>query len=145
MTEAYLELMGQKTIILEKILTLTKGTVFSGEKQDAEKDAEAFAELYERREKIIKRIEKIEAEMAALNLPPAFGPEMNEAVDSIIDQQKAIAAQLLKLDEANTEMYHKIKAHVQLDMKNVRQGLDVNEAYADTYVTGEGSYFDKKN
>ena len=145
----YLELMEQKTAVLERILDITRKVVLTGEKDVAEKEGEEFSNLYERREPILKRIAKIDADLKieAMGLPPLDEPEYKDRLTAIIDKQKDVATQLLALDEANVKIYEKLKAHMQGNMKNVRQTIDVNEKYLDLepYESAQGYYFDKKN
>jgi hypothetical protein len=139
--------MEEKTAVLERILAITKEAVFTGKQTEAEKEADSFVTLYERRTNILKRIEKIDAALKteAMGLPPMDKPEYMAKLTTIKDAQKAIAAQLLALDEANVKTYEQIKAHIQNGLKTVRQTIDVNEKYLDMFEPDQGSYFDKKN
>ena len=141
----FLELMEKKTVALEKILGITKATVFSGEVGSAEADAEAFAILYERRENILKRVEKADAAMKELDLLEDVSDDFPKRFAVMKAKQRDIAEQLLALDKANMKAYDIIKAHLQGGLKTVRQTRDVNEKYLDGYDDTEGYYFDKKN
>ena len=144
-TQEYLELMQQKTAILERVLELTRGEVFTGEVEVAEKEAEAFANLYERRDNILKRMVKIIARLEEIDLPKDAPKCFTERVDGILDEQRAMASELLAMDKANIALYEKLKAHLQGNMKNVRQTIELNERYMDESESPESVLFDRTN
>ena len=151
MSVRYLELMEQKNAVIERVLEITGSVVFTGAKDASEKEAEAFAELYERREIVLRSIPKIDAALAAeseaMGLPPGgelVSEQYRERLHTIIVKQKEMAAKVLAMDEANTKIYEKLKVHLAGDLKNVRQTMDLNERY-DDFDSNQSYYFDKKN
>jgi hypothetical protein len=138
--------MGKKTAILEKVLEITKAEVFTGKVEVAEKEAEAFANLYEQRDGILKRFEKVDARLQEIGLPQNPTKCFPERLAAITEKHKAIAAELLEMDKANIAAYENLKAHIQGNMKNVRQTIELNEKYIlDDDETPGGILFDKKN
>jgi len=140
-----MELMEQKTDILQKILDITRPILLTGDPDNIDYEAQAFVNLYQRRENILVGVEKIDAQIAALNLPEQLGAEYVIQLAVINDKQKKIATELIELDKANMAIYEKLKEQVKGDLKNVRQTKDVNEAYMDAFDSPQGYLFDKKN
>ncbi|MDR2167873.1 MAG: hypothetical protein LBE35_08520 [Clostridiales bacterium] len=152
MSARYLELMEEKNSAIERVLKITRDEYFSGEQDDMEREAEAFAKLYGKREGIIGQIGKIDdalkAESEAMGLPPGgslVSEKYRERLAAIVEKQKAMAAALLILDEANIKAYEKLKIHLQGGLKNVRQNMELSEKYIDDFDGHESFYFDKKN
>ncbi|MCL2168664.1 MAG: hypothetical protein FWB74_01400 [Defluviitaleaceae bacterium] len=152
MSARYLELMEQKNAVVERVLELTRKQVFTGAADAAESEAEAFSELYERREIVLRSIPKIEAslkhESEVMGLPPGghlVSEKYRAQLEEIISRQKGMATELIELDEANFKVYEKLKSQIMGDLKNVRQSKNLNERYLDDTYDTQGYYFDKKN
>ncbi|MCL2576344.1 MAG: hypothetical protein FWE33_07895 [Defluviitaleaceae bacterium] len=137
--------MEEKTTIIQKVLDVTRPIVLTGDIEKVEHEAQAFANLYQRRENILASIEKIDAKMAALGEPKQPDAEYIIQLAVINDKQRKMASELIELDKNNMEMYEKIKEHIKGDLKNVRLTMDVNEAYMGDFDTVGGHYFDQKN
>jgi hypothetical protein len=152
MSVRYLELMEQKNSVIERILSITREVSLTGERDLVEKEAEAFVVLYERRDNIIKRIEKIDealkAESKAMGLPPGgdlVSEKYRQQLEAIIEKQRDMVAALLVLDAANIKAYDKMKQAVTGDLKRVRQNIDLNTRYMGDIDGHQGFLFDKKN
>jgi hypothetical protein len=145
--------MEQKSAVVARVLELTRAQVFTGDADAVERESEAFSELYERREVVLKSMPEIHAKMKAeseaMGLPSGgelVSHKYKERLEKIIAHQKEMAAALIKLDEANIKAYEKMKSHLVGDLKNVRQSKDANEKYMDAfYDESQSYYFDKKN
>jgi len=150
MSARYIELMEQKSVVIARVLEATRAVSFTGDKEAAEKEADAFSSLYEKREIILRSIPKIEAELEKESNAMSANKLVSEVhqirLKNIIAKQKEMAAELIALDEANFKVYEKLKAQLAGDLKTVRQSKDVNDRYnEDFYDDTRGYYFDKKN
>ena len=141
----HLELLNKKTAFLERILELTKNTKLTGNLDDMEREIADFSHLYERRSIIMNGIHDADEKIAALDIQEKPGAEYLITLAAINSKQKKIAAELIELDKANMLVYKKLSEHIKGDLKNVRQTMDVNEAYMDDFESLQGYYFDKKN
>jgi predicted transcriptional regulator len=137
--------MEEKTAIFQKVLDVTRPIVLTGDFERVEYEAQAFSNLYQRRENILSAIEKIDTQMNTFGEPERFDAEYAIQLAVINDKQRKIAAELIEIKKKNMAMYEKIKEHIKGDLKNVRQTMDVNEAYMSDFDTAGGRYFDQKN
>ena len=141
----HLELLNQKTAIFQKVLDITQPIVLTGNPEKIEYEVQAFTNLYQRRENILADVEKIDAQIDALDIPEHLGAEYVISLAVVNDKQKKIVSELIKLDKVNIAVYEKLKEHIKGDLKNVRQTMDVNEAYFESFESPQGHFFDKKN
>ncbi|MCL2235482.1 MAG: hypothetical protein FWB98_03450 [Defluviitaleaceae bacterium] len=139
----YLALVEEKSTILEKILNLTKEYKFTGEQGAAEQEAEAFSELYTRRENIFDRAKRLDEALKAAD-PLSSSEEEKKTIEGLISKQNQMVKEILAFDEANMKMYEVFKAHLVGNLKGVVQTKHINEKYMDDYELS-GHFFDKKN
>jgi ABC-type Zn uptake system ZnuABC Zn-binding protein ZnuA len=145
--EKYLELMGKKLEAMDYMLTVTKDNVFTGEQEAAEKEAEAFIALYEKRSNVMSRIEKIEDALELLDPLDSHDMEDKEFQAEVVnfrEKMKAVAKEIVEMDKANTTAYEKISTYFKDTMKQARQSIDLISGYDDYYDKNEGHFVDKK-
>jgi len=146
--ERCLELLEQKYAALNRMMEITKQAIFTGDEANAEKEAEAFVVLYDRRSNILTRIEKIDDALGLLD--PLDADDMQDVefqarVVAYREKAKDIARELVNIDKSNMAVYEKLAGHLKQNMRNVRQNIDLNKRYADDYDSFEGSFLDRKN
>jgi hypothetical protein len=137
--------MEQKATVLERILTLTREHVFTGNPDLFDKEAEAFVDLYQRRDDLLKRAIKANATLESIGPPTSGCKYLEKSLEEIRAKHIAIATELMALDVENAKVYETLKARIQGDMRDVRQTMDLNERYLDSHEPAQGFYFDKKN
>jgi len=143
-----LELLEQKHAALQRMLDVTKQVTFTNDEANAEKEAEAFITLYERRSNILSRIEKIDDALGLLD--PLEADDMQDAefqakVVAFREQAKDIARELVEIDKSNMTVYEKLTNYLKENMRSVRQNMDMNKRYSDDFESIEGSFLDRKN
>jgi len=150
--QQYLDIINQKLDALHKMLEATKRLEISGEGEEdvLELEAERFSSLYEQRAEIFKRIEKMDEELAELK--DLESPETDEADEFvrtrklIVDKIREMAKELAALDKEHIEASKKITAYLRTNLKQIRDGRDVSNAYTtDTHESSSGYYFDRTN
>jgi hypothetical protein len=142
--QEYLELMEQKSNILEHVLEMTKRQVFTGEQGVAEDEVEAFIDLYGQREKIFERAMRLDSNIKAMKISSSPSGEDEIKLATYINKHEEMAKEILALDEANVKMYETLKNHLASDLKGVTQTKNLNEGYMEHFETS-GYYFDRKN
>ena len=143
-----LELFEQKHAALQRMLDVTKAVTFTNDEANAEKEAEAFIALYERRSNILTRIEKIDDALGLLD--PLEADDMQDAefqakVVAFREQAKDIARKLVEIDKSNMTVYEKLTNYLKENMRSARQNMDLNKKYSDDFEGIEGSFLDRKN
>ena len=141
MAGRHTELLNQKLDIITKIFEATKRLKISGEgsEEEIEQEISHFSSLYEQRADLIKHIQKIDVEIAGLNEKS----DSNE-VACIINKIKEAAKGTAELDKQYMKMSAKLSDFLKGNLKKIRDGRDMSNAYSDVDVYSQsGSYYDK--
>ena len=139
----YLDVLNQKLDALTKVLNSTKRLKLTGEgeSEQLEQEAEAFSSLYEQRANVITKIEKMDESLAQfkdLENDKQFAKVRQPVVDKIKKTAKAIA----ELDKKNIEISNKLMEFLKGNLKKIRDGRDINNAYTEDHVSTSGYHFD---
>ena len=143
MSGRYTELLNTKLKIVTQIYAATKRLKITGEGSDEEIEREIslYSSLYEQRADLIKRIQKIDEEIAVLKNNGLA--DSKEAAD-IISKIKKAAKGTVDLDKQYMEISAKFSAFVKSNLKKIRDGRDMSNAYTDPDMYSQsGNYFDK--
>jgi len=144
----YLELLEQKRASVEKMLTLTQETQFTGAEDLLEQETESFISLYEQRQNVVERIQKIDKALASPdyeNLPDDTHEDFVAVRKQRIEQIKALAATLIELDKKNQVVSAKFTRFVKDNLKQIRKGRDVSHRYVDAHEATSGHLFDSQH
>ena len=137
----HLGLLKQKLDALTKILEatrlmeLTEGEV---SEDDLEREVELFASLYEQRAEVIAKIQKMDEALARYK---GESPASEKITGKIRDTAKAI----FELDKKHIAASERLKASLSGNLKKIRDGRDVSNAYYDDGISTSGHYFDRTN
>lgn len=141
--ENYLSILRQKLDALTKMLEATKRLDITAEGDDDNmvREAELYASLYEQRADMIVQIQKMDE---ALSLYKDLEEKFAKASQPVLDKIKETARAMVELDKAHMEKSGKILQSLGLNLKKIRDGRDINNAYLDMSNTS-GYHLDTKN
>lgn len=136
----HLDTLKQKLEAMNMILKATKRLTFTGEgnEEQLEKEAELFSSLYEQRADVITKIQKMDEILTKYNTET---PETIKITEKIKETAKAI----VELDKKHVEISKKHMLFLRGNIKKIRDGRDINNAYVDDTVASSGYYFDRTN
>jgi hypothetical protein len=142
--QEYLNLLNQKLELLLNMQSITQKAEFSGEGDEEllEMETERFVRLYERRAKLMTKIEQTDAALASYKNMES-DKELARLRGSIEDKMKEAAKAVLEFDKRNMEFSSKFMLFVKGNLKKIRDGRGVNNAYTDIKGATSGYYFDK--
>jgi uncharacterized coiled-coil DUF342 family protein len=142
----YLSLLTQKLDALLNMLETTSQLIITGEGDDEqlEKEATNFSSLYEKRAKVISKIQKIDRELTQRS-DLEKDKSAAKASKPIIDKIKETAKALVEMDKKNIETAQKLTEFLKGNLKSIREGRDIANIYVDTDVSSSGYYFDRTN
>jgi type IV secretory pathway VirB4 component len=144
--QQYLELLNQKSAEFGALLKLTQQEHFTGEAENFEDESERFANLYEKREPIILRIQTIDDALSAEEYEDfAEDSEEDPAYQQVMACIKSTVAAIIALDEKNMAASEKIAGFAKGNLKQIREGRGTSNKYTDVYENTSGFLFDKKN
>ena len=134
----YMQALQDKYDALCRMLNATVACELTGDFDKREEEAQAIANLYEKRETIIFQINGFDI---ILNKLKSQRGKQADALDSKIKQK---AAEILEIDKSRMVLYNRIMEHTKADMKKLSQGKHLSAKYDDdSYVAGY--YVDKSN
>ena len=144
--EEYLELLNQKMANLQKMLEITEKAQFTGKgaRDVLAEEAEAFAALYEKRARIVKKIENIENKLSSYK-DVKDDPSIANDTTFIREKTKETVATIMALDKKNIVLSAKFMEFLKNNLKQIRNHKGASGAYTDDIVSTSGSYFDGKN
>lgn len=133
------DLLKQKLDALIMILEATERLKLTGEGDDDKilQEAELFSSLYEQRAEVITKIQKLDEELSR--------HEEVKADKKLLTKIKNTAEKIAELDKKNLEVSEKFKVFLQGNLKKIRDGRDVSNAYVDENLSTSGYYFDRTN
>jgi endonuclease III len=142
--QEYLKLLNKKLESLTNMLKATELETFTGEGDEEQIEAEAdrFSGLYEQRANMIKIIERTDKTMASIkikNNDKAFIKARQEITDKIKETAKA----MVELDKKNVEASIKLTDFLRGNVKKMREGRGVSEAYTE-FGSSSGHFYDSK-
>jgi seryl-tRNA synthetase len=125
------------------MLELTKLTKFTaeGDEEHLTKEAENFSTLYERREKIIEKIQALDKTLAKYK-DLEDNKEAAEAGKALADKIKDTAKAIVELDKKNAEISKKLMDFLKGNIKTIRDGRGISNAYSDLQGSSSGYRFD---
>ena len=128
-------LLQDKLNALLEMLKLTKETVITGVGEDESliEEVEAFAMLYDKRAVLITKIEELDAAL----------PPMSDIKGPLVDKIRETAKVISDLDKSNTDAANRLMSFVKGNLKTIRNGRGINNAYVDSDEGLSGYYFDK--
>ena len=141
--QGYLDALSQKHNELLKMLELTKLAKFTaeGDEDQMANEAENFATLYERRAKSIENIQKLDKTLAKYK-DLEDNKEVAAASKALIDKIKETARAITELDKKNTEISKKLMDFLKGNIKTIRDGRGISNAYSDVQGSSTGYHFD---
>jgi hypothetical protein len=139
----YLDILSRKLSALVKILDITDSYEFTGSGSDEhmEQEAESFASLYEERAEIITEIEKMDAALVPFK-DLESDKKTVQAGKSVLNRIKETAKAITERDKKNMEISANLTAFLKGNLKKIRDGRDVSNAYTEAQRSSSGYYFD---
>ena len=127
----------QKLALLVEILEITKAETFTGKLNALEDETNRFAELYEKRARLLARVREINRKLEAE--PPEtddelLAPTIQQTIQDILAQDKAYAV-----------VAQGLMTHIKNGMKDLRLGKEVSTKYQTEYTIGSGLHYDSRN
>jgi len=146
--QEYLDVLNQKLKALLTILKLTEQTKVTGEGDEDQlyQEAENYATLYERRANIITKIEEFD-KIIANHINNGIEEDKKIAAESktLADKMKSAVKSVTELDKKNMAASEKLMGFLKGNIKKMRDGRGVNNAYIDMQGASSGNYFDSSN
>ena len=136
--EDALALLTQKYDAVERLWTLTEAETFPETPDDVAEFAGRYADLYEKREKIIAYIQKIDAGLTEEALYPAL---QSDAAKAVIDRIKATASRILALDKRNIETVQGYSEQFKSQLKTMRESRVISNLYTDDGGDAAAGYY----
>ena len=145
--DEYLDLLNQKLNHLLNMLKATEAEKLTGEgtQEQLAEEADRFSDLYERRASIITSIEEIDKALASKQIDIESDKVFFAAFSEVSEKIKDTAKTLIELDKKNFEIASRLKEVLKGNIKKLREGRGINNAYSDLTNFSSGHYFDKKN
>ena len=137
-SKGHSDILKQKLEALVNILEATKLLEITGEgdEEQLEREAQLYSSLYEQRANVITKIQNMDEELAKFE---------NVVPDKKISAKIAETAKaIVELDRKHLVDSEKLTAFLRGNIKKIRDGRDVSNAYGDHHTTS-GYHFDKTN
>lgn len=134
-----LELLIQKRDFVTHILNATKSTSFAG----TEEDAVAYIDLMDERQSLFDQIIALDNELQSpehQNILAAADADLLKQIEDITENIKRESQAIIALDQANQPIVEQIKAKLSAQIKDVRQGKNLNNMYQATVPHSTGQF-----
>jgi len=142
--QGYMDLLNKKLELLLRMLELTQKVTITGEgdEEALEKEAEQFYNLYENRDVIVTKIQKIDKSLAE-HKDLETDREFSKTSKPVLDKMKKTARVLIELDKKNIETSQNLTGFLKGNLKKIRDGRDISNKYGEMGESTSGYYFDR--
>lgn len=142
-----ISLINKKKTILKEILRLTATEPFTGNDETIDRETERFISLYEKRDKLVNELSRLQAELKDNNFSAFETSESGEgeAVWAIVKECDELLKQIQVLDNKNKDVGKTMATNVRKNIKLVNQGRNMSLLYSGNRTGTDGLKINAKN
>jgi predicted AAA+ superfamily ATPase len=134
--------LNQKLEALTNMLEATKRLKLTGtgSSDELEKEAEQFASLYEQRAEVVANIQQLDVRLGQYAVNGLGKSPAQQAAEKKI---RETAKAMVELDRQHLAASEKLKGFLKGNLKRIRDGRGISNAYTDILSAQTGYHFDR--